>query len=240
LPTDFQQPKTGIEKTIFVEYGALFVARGGAIPPKRVIFRSEREVTKFQSSVDTSTAIIGDFEIELQAAAMEKLKVAKRDAEKNNLKITPRASDSGRRNYRETVDLWASRVNPALIHWTRERKLTEIEAEKIRSLSPQKQIAEVLRYEKNGIFFSKDLQKTILYSVAPPGASQHLSMLALDVNEYKDERVIKILAKHFWYQTVVSDLPHFTFLGAPESDLPDLNLKRTETADGRVFWTPNL
>ena len=240
FPKNFRLPKTEIERRIFAEYGALFVARGGATPPERVVFRSEREVSNFQTGVEASKLKIGDFEIELQTAAMKKLKKAVKEAEENDLTITPRASDSARRNYRETVGLWASRVNPALIHWTKEGKLSEIEAEKISSLSPQKQITEVLRHEENEIFFSKDLKKSILYSVAPPGASQHLSMLALDVNEYEDERVIKILAKHFWYQTVVSDLPHFTFLGVPENDLPDLNLKRTETGDGRVFWTPNL
>lgn len=240
LPANFQLPQTEIERRIFAEYGALFVARGSAAAPEKTVFKSEREVSKFQMSVEIAREKIGDFEIELQAAAMEKLKKAVCEAEENNLTITPRAADSARRSFQDTIDLWASRVEPALIHWISEGKLTEREAEKIRALSPFEQVAEILRHEENGIFFSKDLRKSILYSVAPPGASQHLSMLALDINEYKNARVRKILAKHFWHQTVVSDLPHFTFLGAAETRLPDLGLKKIEIEDGREFWIPNL
>lgn len=240
LPSSFRLPTNEIERRLFAEYGALFVARGGAVAPERVIFTSEREVGEFQSSLEISKEDVGDFTIELQSTAMKKLKNAVCEAAENDLTITPRAADSARRNYRDTVELWASRVNPALAHWAREGKLTADDAEKIRALSPQKQVAEVLKLEEKEIFFSKDLRKSILYSVAPPGASQHLSLLALDVNEYKDVSVRKILAKHFWFQTVVSDLPHFTFLGAPESRLPDLGLKKIETVDQRVFWIPNL
>lgn len=240
LPANFRLPQTEIERRIFAEYGALFVARGGVVAPERTVFKSDREVLEFQASVEIAREKIGDFEIELQAAAMEKLKKAVSEAEANGLTITPRAADSARRSFQDTVDLWASRVEPALIHWTREGKLSENEIEKIRSLQPFEQVSEVLRHEANEIFFSKDLRKSILYSVAPPGASQHLSMLALDIDEYKNARVREILAKHFWHQTVVSDLPHFTFLGAARNQLPDFGLKKIETEDGREFWIPNL
>lgn len=240
LPKNFRLPQTEIERKIFAEYGALFVARGGAFSPDRVVFKSEREVLRFQRSVETSKEIVGDFEIELQTAAMGELKDAVAEAQENDLTITPRAADAARRSFQDTVDLWASRVNPALAHWRRAGKLTDAEAEKLRALSPVEQVAEVLKHEENEIFFSKDLRKSILYSVAPPGASQHLSMLALDINEYKDAAVREILAKHFWHQTVVSDLPHFTFLGAAASALPDLGLQKIETEDGRAFWIPNI
>lgn len=239
LPPDFRLPKTAVERKIFAEYGALFVARGGASAPDAVFFQSEEDVSKFQRSVKISKLKIGAFEIELQAAAAKSLKKAIKEAAKNNRSITPRGADSARRNYRQTVELWASRVNPALIHWTKEGKLTETEAGKIRSLPPLEQVEEVLRLEENEIFFSKDLRKSILYSVAPPGASQHLAMLALDIDEFNDKKVREILAEHFWFQTVISDLPHFTFLGASESDLSAFGLKRIE--DGkRAFWIPNL
>ena len=45
-------------------------------------------------------------------------------------------------------------------------------------------------------------------------------MLAFDVNEFDNPRVREILAKHGWFQTVLSDLPHFTYLGLKEKDLP--------------------
>ncbi len=239
LPAKFKLPKNRPAKRLFAEYGALFVAANGAIPPDTVIFRSEAAVEKWQKSVEAATEIVGGFEIELQTPAMKHLKSAIAEAARKNLTITPRGADSARRSYADTERLWASRVNPALIHWTREGKLTEAEAEKIRALSPFSQIPEIFKLEEKGMFCSKDLSKSIVYSVAPPGTSQHLSMLALDVAEFDNADARRILAKHFWFQTVVSDLPHFTFLGVAEDKLVRLGLKKI--IDGtRVFWIPNL
>ncbi|MEJ7699428.1 MAG: hypothetical protein WKF71_07255 [Pyrinomonadaceae bacterium] len=80
--------------------------------------------------------------------------------------------------------------------------------------------------ELEGMFFSKDLSKTIVYSVAPPGTSQHLSMLAFDASEHENPEVREILARYGWLQTVVSDLPHFTYLGVAENELSGLGLKK--------------
>ena len=106
-------------------------------------------------------------------------------------------------------------------------------------MSPFEQVPVVLTLEEDGIYFAKDLSKSIIYSVAPPGTSQHLAMLAFDVNEFNDQQVRSILARHRWYQTVVSDLPHFTFLGVDEAELPSLGLKRTVSGD-RHFWVPDI
>jgi len=115
----------------------------------------------------------------------------------------------------------------------------EATADLIRSLSPYEQVAKVFELEEKAIYFSKDLSKSIIYSVAPPGASQHLSLLAFDVAEYEDPVVRRILAKHFWYQTVVSDLPHFTYLGVEASKLDRLGLRVVENV-GREFRVPNI
>ena len=64
-------------------------------------------------------------------------------------------------------------------------------------------------------------------------------MLAFDAAEFNDPRIRAILAEHFWYQTVVSDLPHFTYLGMPERELSQNGLKKDSSAD-RVFWLPDL
>jgi hypothetical protein len=106
-------------------------------------------------------------------------------------------------------------------------------------LSPFEQVPEIFKLEAKGIFFSKDLSKSIIYSVAPPGTSQHLSMLALDIKEHNNSEVREILAKHGWFQTVISDLPHFTYLGIPENELESYGLKKV-VDDGRVFWIPDL
>jgi hypothetical protein len=106
-------------------------------------------------------------------------------------------------------------------------------------MSPFEQVPAVLSLEEQGIFFAKDLSKSIIYSVAPPGASQHLSMLAFDVTEFNDPKVRKILANYGWFQTVVSDLPHFTYLGSVENELKNRGLKKF-VFDGREFWLPEL
>ena len=234
LPADFIQPSDETGGRLLKEYGAVFLARGGATPPKTVVFRDEKEVAAFQGGVPGAAESVGGVTIELQAAAMRALKEAAAEAS-----ITPKGADAAARSYQDTVGLWASRVDPGLAHWTAKRKISAAEAARIRALSPFDQVPEILKLEARGIYFSKDLSKSILYSVAPPGSSQHLSMLALDVAEHDNPRVRAILAKHGWYQTVISDLPHFTFLGVPEDRLPKLGLKKMSSA-GRVFWVPDI
>lgn len=239
MPEDFQMPETSVGQRLLKEYGAMFVAKCEAVAPQKVIFKDEMEVSAWQASVPTSIENISGFDIELQIPAMKSLKAAIDDAKEKKLTITPRGADAAKRNYSGTVELWASRVRPGLSHWIAEGKLNEREAERIRKLLPFEQVSEILKLEEESIFFSKDLSKSIVYSVAPPGTSQHISMLALDVSEFNDERVKNILAERGWFQTVVSDLPHFTFLGVSENELSSLGLKKTIVAE-RVYWIPDI
>lgn len=227
-----------IERRLLAEYGSVFVARN-VQPPTAIVFQNESEVNKLQFGLRTSSEIIGGFQIELQATAMDDLRNALRDAEKAGLAITPRGSDSAKRTYSETVELWASRVEPALDHWVKLERLSVLRAQEIRAMSPFEQVSVILSLEEQGIFFAKDLSKSVLYSVAPPGTSQHLAMLALDVAEHDNTEVRSILAGHKWYQTVISDLPHFTYLGVVENELPGLGLRKT-TDGGRTFWIPDI
>ena len=64
-------------------------------------------------------------------------------------------------------------------------------------------------------------------------------MLAFDVTEFNELHVREILAEQYWYQTVVSDLPHFTFLGVAEGELPDLGLKQAIYGE-KKFWVPDI
>ena len=228
-----------VERRLLAEYGAMFVAGGGVTVPSTIVFKDEEEVSAFQAKLQSSSENIGGHPMELQHSAIVGMRHALAEAKSSGLSITPRDTDSARRSYDETVGLWASRVDPALKHWVGEGKLAKAEADRIRSMSPYEQVPEVLKLEEKGIFFAKDLSKSILYSVAPPGTSQHLSMLAFDVREHKDPKVRKLLAKHRWYQTVVSDLPHFTYLGAEETELPGLGLKKIAEG-GRTFWVPDI
>jgi len=236
LECDLDDP---VEGRILSEYGAVFVARNGAVPPDRLIFRDAGEVETFQGELSTRTGAIGEFEVELQTPAMDALLAAIDEAKAAGLEITPRGADSARRGYDQTVELWLSRVLPALDHWTANGRLKGSAAEEIRELSPFEQVSKVLELEEQGIYFAKDLSKSIMYSVAPPGTSQHLSLLAIDIAQFHDVAVREILSRHGWFQTVVSDLPHFTYLGAATDELATFGLKEVRNGD-RVFWIPDL
>jgi hypothetical protein len=240
LPAGLLDADDNTAARIVLEYGAIFVAAGGAIPPDRVIFKDESDVSRFQSELKTAKRTVSDIEIELQEPAMLALDLAIDAATDAGLSIMPRGPDSARRNYQQTVELWASRVEPALVYWVGAGRLTQSEADDLLSLPAFDQVPRVFEYEDRGIFFAKSLDKPIMYSVAPPGTSQHLSMLALDVGEFNDKSVREILAQHGWFQTVISDLPHFTFLGRKEVELSGLGLKKVVDDDGRVFWVPDI
>ena len=239
LPKGFAQPKNEPERLLLKEYGAVYVARGGVTPPNKIVFKDDADVSAYQAGLAKSTESIDGVSVELQSAAMTALRAARDEAQKSGLTIEPRDVDSAGRSYKQTVDLWASRVNPGFIYWVGLGKVSPADANRIRTLSPFEQVPEILTLEQNGIFFAMDLSKSIIYSVAPPGTSQHLSMLALDVREFENAKVRKILAKHGWFQTVVSDLPHFTFLGVAESELKELGLKKKKNG-GQVFWVPDI
>jgi hypothetical protein len=239
LPEPFYFSGDAAQSRLLLEYGAVFVARGGVVPPDRVVFEDEAAVSEFQSRLDISTHVVDEFTYELQSAAMDALLSAIGDAKVAGLKITGRGADSARRNYQDTIALWKSRVEPALIHWVGKGRISQDKADGIRALSPYEQLPEVFAMEEDGIYFAKDLTKSVIYSVAPPGASQHLSLLAFDVAEFENPQVRNILADNFWYQTVVSDLPHFTFLGVPKDELPPLGLRPVTHLD-REFWIPDI
>jgi hypothetical protein len=233
-------PSDPVSRRILEEYGAIFVADKKVTPPPVCIFTTEEQVTKFQDDAGFEAEVIGYDEVELQPEALKKLNKAREEAQKEGLDITPRdGAEAARRNYEDSVRLWNSRFEPALEHWQSQGRLTLEQVARLRSLPLSQQIAEVLDLEKSGIYFSKDLSKSILYSIAAPGTSQHIAMLAFDVNEFENPRVREIMAKHGWFQTVLSDLPHFTFLGLKEKDLPKHGLRSLEI-NGQVFWIPNV
>lgn len=242
LPRDFALPddKDEIALRVLSDYGAMFVAASDVKPPPRCVLRNEQEVQEFQKEARFTTTNIGGVKIDLQPAAMAALVAARNEAHQAKLDITPRGgSEAARRSYADTVRLWYSRVNPALSYWQSRGRLSSKEVESVRRLSPEDQVPRVLELEKHGIFFSQDLSKSILYSIAAPGTSQHISMLALDVSQFADGRVRSILARHGWFQTVYSDLPHFTYLGLDEKDLPTRGLHQVKVGN-QVFWIPSI
>jgi hypothetical protein len=228
-----------IARRVLHDYGAMFLGRD-ILPPPVCVFTSEFAVSEFQIAAGHSAATIGDAVIELQPAAMTALLKARAAAQAEGREISPRdGAEAARRNYADTVRLWNSRFLPALDHWQELGRLTSQQTERLRNLPIAEQVREVLELEKDGIFFSKDFSKSVLYSIAAPGTSQHIAMLAFDANEFLDARVREIMADHGWFQTVLSDLPHFTFLGLGEDELPARGLKSVEV-NGQKFWIPNV
>ena len=233
-------PDDPLARRILVEYGAVFVAAEDVTPPAACVFTDADQVANFQRSIVCAEALIGGFEVRLQRAALESLLRARAEARAENLNITPRGGvEAARRSYADGLRLWESRFAPALAYWTSCGRIDDGEAVRLRQLAPPDQVREVLALEADGIFFSKDFSKTILRSVAAPGTSQHLALLAFDAVEFNDPRVRDFLKRHGWFQTVIGDLPHFTFLGRAESELPALGLRRT-VSDEREFWVPNV
>ncbi len=228
-----------VSKRILKDYGAIFVAQNNVAAPPKIIFKDEEDCLAWQSKVSTKRENFGGIEIELQTAAMNDLIAARDEMRGKKLNITARGTWAARRSYKDTEKIWSTRITPGLIFWTRRGKLSSTEAARIRALASADQIAEILRLESKGLFFSKDFSKSVLYSATPPGASQHISMLAVDINENGNSNVRSILAKHGWFQTVASDTPHFTYLGVSEDKLPTLGLKKI-VKDNRIYWIPDL
>jgi hypothetical protein len=239
LPKDFEGARDATQGLLLREYGAVFIARGNVTLPSVIVFKDETAVAEFQAKAEKMTVVIGGWPMTLQAPAMRSLLAAIDEAKAEGRTISPRDIDAAGRTYSESVGLWASRVEPALDHWTREGRITSSDAARIRATAPYDQVREVLDLERRRIYFAKDLNKSIIYSVAPPGASQHLALLAFDVAEHSDPRVRRILARNGWFQTVTSDLPHFTYLGVSEAHLQNLGLKK-QTSGGRTFWVPDI
>jgi hypothetical protein len=229
-----------VARRVLEDYGAMFLAASSVTPPPVCVFQSEAEVSEFQRDATYTAAIIGGDQIELQPAAMSALMSAREEARGLGLNITPRGgSEAATRSYEDTFRLWNTRFLPALKYWNNRGRLSTEQVAGLRKLSLSEQVRAVLELEKEGIFFSKDFSKSILYSIAAPGTSQHLAMLALDVEQFADERVRRILARHGWFQTVKSDLPHFTYLGLEEKDLPARGL-RPVISGKQQFWIPNV
>ena len=238
LPAGFHMPRDTVGQRVLREYGAMFIARGVSLPTV-VAFPDEAAVTAFQAAVPITGDKVGDVDIELQTPAMAALRKALAEITAAGHTLTPRNTAAARRDYAETVKNWASRIDPGLVHWVAKGKLTKVQAARIRALSPADQVPEILKLEARGLYFSPRFDKTVIHSVAPPGASQHIALLALDIREHDNPKVRQILATHGWFQTIPSDHPHFTYLGVTANHLPALGLKQV-VSGGRSYWVPDF
>ncbi|MBC1239895.1 D-alanyl-D-alanine carboxypeptidase family protein [Nostoc sp. 2RC] len=78
----------------------------------------------------------------------------------------------------------------------------------------------------------------ILGVVAPPGTSQHLWGLAIDLR-VSSEQQRKALNENGWFQTVENDVPHWTYLGLSQDKLPLFGFKN-KLVRGINYWLTPL
>jgi len=81
-------------------------------------------------------------------------------------------------------------------------------------------------------------ETAILGVVAPPGASQHLWGLAIDLG-VSNPKQRQILNQNGWFQTVVKDVPHWTYLGISPEDLPNFGFQN-QVVQGITYWLTPL
>ena len=229
---------------VFADYGAMFVAAlanpSGIKFPTKCVFANSQETETYQSKANPTLQTVGGVQITLQKPAMDALLLAVKEAAEKNLRISPRGgSEAASRSYDDTLRLWNSRFLPALSFYVSKGKISRQDAEVVKKMQITDQVTQVLEWEKQKLWFSTDRTKSILYSVAAPGTSQHIFMLALDVEQFGNKQVRDILAKYGWFQTVQSDLPHFTYLGVSRDELNSYGLVR-KVVSGQEFWIPNL
>ena len=78
----------------------------------------------------------------------------------------------------------------------------------------------------------------ILGIVAPPGTSQHLWGLAVDLRVTKQAQK-RALNQNGWYRTVKNDTPHWTYLGYSSEELAALGFKN-KVIKGINYWLTPL
>ncbi|HVF31208.1 MAG TPA: hypothetical protein VNA22_09560 [Pyrinomonadaceae bacterium] len=222
------------------EYGAMFVASEAVILAPTCIYPGETSVIEFRKRLPTKSLVIAGVNVTLQTPAAEALQRAVMQAEELGMRISAYdGAIAGSRSYGDTLMLWNGRFFSGLDYWVRRGRLTEADRLAVSGMDLHKRIAQILTWESQGIYFSTDRTRSIFSSTAPPGSSQHLSMIAFDVAEYGRTEIREILRENGWHQTVVGDPLHFTFLGLQENELTMRGLRLVERGGNR-YWVPTL
>jgi len=227
-------------RKIFIEYGAMFVASNEVQLPPSCYFPDETSAAKFQLTLKTSTALVDGIEIRLQAPAMASFMKVLDAAKQLNVRIVPLDGPiAAARTYSDTVTIWNSRYEPALQFWVNRGKIMPDEAAQLASMSFESRIGRVIDWESQGYLFGTGLRSSIFSSTAPPGASQHLSLIAFDMAGNVTPLVTAIFNASGWFQTVKGDPGHFTYLGVFEGELPKRGLRQVYL-NGHRYWVPDL
>jgi hypothetical protein len=218
----------------------MFVAANSVELPNTCVFPNAEAARIFQSHLHAKTLVVDGVTIKLQDAAANSLFAVVEEAAQAGIRVSPLdGAVAAGRNYAESVFLWDSRFWPAFSYWMERGKISEGEAEGLMATPQGKRIAKVIEWEGKGLRFGPGHSISIFSSTAPPGASQHLSLLAFDVARLPSARLIAIFNSRGWFQTVQNDPQHFTYLGLSEADLPNRGL-RAVLSRGMKYWLPDI
>jgi hypothetical protein len=229
-----------LARRVFAEYGAVFAATERIKIPPTCIFADEAAVSSFRSKLQIQQVAIRGTNLLLQKDAADALTQVLADAESQGITIAPLdGSIAGGRTYYETLRIWNSRFEPALKYWARCKMISEEEVTAVRSMKLDQQVEKVIEWESKGYWFGTNRSGSIFSSTAPPGTSQHISLIALDIAPPLTPSKRALLNARGWYQTVKGDPGHFTYLGLSESDLPSRGL-RSIYFDGWTYWLPDF
>lgn len=227
-------------RKILLEYGAMFVVSDKIIPPPTCRFQNDAQVAAFQAKLKTSVVPIDGNMIRLQQAAAESLNAVIVNALSQGFTVRALDGDiAGGRNYSDTVRLWNSRFEPALRFWVARNRIPADQANSFGQLPLDQQIEKVIDWESQGMRFGTGRGSSIFASTAPPGASQHLALVAIDIASPLTLALVALMNSHGWFQTVKGDRPHFTYLGLTEKELPGRGLKALDLG-GTRYWVPNI
>ncbi len=219
-------------------YGAIFLAgQGVKLPPSCLM--DYAQTAAFQSSLQLETRSVGGVPVRLQAPAMKAFLGAVADAKSKGIAIEPIGETSSFRDYSTTVEFFQRNLADGLLYWVSQKKIADATAKSILIATPKEQLEAALALEKKGLFLHANRTTSILFLTAPPGASQHLSGLAVDVKQHESAMVQKIMLEHGFFQTVKNDFTHFTFLGLQRSVISSVGLEKV-VIGGRDFYSPKL
>lgn len=227
-------PAEPVSAAILAQYGALYVSAPQLILPSTCI-PDRQELAAFSRRVIFESRNIDGVQVSFQKPALDAFMGARQAAAAQGLSIRPNGSNATLRDYETTVEIWQRNLKAGInVHGAAAARQAELLSPDIR-LS----IAVVLEIEKSGLLLGSGGGKSILQVAAPPGTSQHVSGLALDIAEYEDARVREILAEHGFFQTIANDFPHFTFLGLRSDQLAGIGLA-PRVIEGHTFYVPVL
>ena len=171
---------------------------------------------------------------------MNSLLKAVTECEQLGIRVRPfDGAIAGARSYEDTARLWNSRFQRALDHWSNNGKIPQDAAVAARNEPTVLQLKRVVDWESQGLWFGTTLSASIFSSVAPPGTSQHLFLLAFDVAPPVPADLVRIFNVNGWFRTVPGDSTHFTYLGVAETELPGRGLQKF-TFRGVDYWVPAL